>query len=337
MESHLIDLWQDFLGSCSVGLHDNFYNLGGDSVLAIQIVSKIHEAFGVKLGIQTLLEHPTIAELSKIITQRMQESLEKKNVTHQNVVKFKSNNTGIPLFLIHPIGGHVFCYKPLIDSISYSGPIYGIQSNHPLDSIEKIASFYVEIIQSIQPKGPYQILGSSFGGLIAYEIARQLRASHHTINLLCLLDIMRPGTVPLTSEIPVMLSILIELFNREAISVDDIEKLSLKERILKLMSSLGLEALPFSEQEQIFSTITTHWKALATYKPKPYDGKILFFEAEDRFTQNEELSMGATWLELAKSGIEIHEIQGNHLTMLMYPNIKQITTVLDVYLRENLR
>ncbi len=335
IERHLIDLWQDFLGS-SVGIYDSFYNLGGDSVLAIQIVSKIHENFGIKLRIQTLLEYPTIAELSNIITEKMQESSLHKNDSYQNIVKFKSNDTGLPLFLIHPIGGHVFCYNSLVANLSYDGPIYGIQSVAPYDTIEDIASFYIKIMQSIQTNGPYNILGSSFGGLVAYEIARQLTESNQTINLLCLIDIMRPGILPLASDIPSMLSTLVELFDRKRSFVNDINKLSLTEKTTMLMNSLGLEKLPFSEQEQIFQVITKHWVALAKYHPKPYSGKILFFEAQDRFTQTEDLSLGTSWKDLVKNRIEIHEIKGNHLTMLMNPNVKEMAAILNNYFAKGL-
>ena len=160
----LVAIWKEYLGLESIGIHDDFFELGGDSLLAIQVITKIQTTFGVALEVHALLEYSTVAKLEAIILQRL--SATSKDETKNfppSVVKLKEGGSERPLFLIHPIGGQVFCYKPLVECMKYDGPLYGIQADYQerqhLSSIEDIASHYLDAIRQVQPEGAYQLLG----------------------------------------------------------------------------------------------------------------------------------------------------------------------------------
>ena len=184
IETALLNIWKKFLGTESISIHDNFFELGGDSLLAIQVADTISKQFNVNIGLQTLFTHPTITKLSKVIAE---------NRTVSSLIQLKSGSADNPLFLIHPIEGNLFCYKDLINALTCPNPLYGIQTgNTRFKSIEEIASGYITEVRTVQPNGPYNFLGLSFGGIIAYEMARQLEANNDTVSLLCMLDVGRP-------------------------------------------------------------------------------------------------------------------------------------------------
>lgn len=337
IENSLLDIWKELLGFESINIEDDFFKLGGDSLVAIQILSKMQTVFGIVLRPQTLLECPTIPQLSSVIRQKIAEkNKESEAETDSIIVKIRSGSEDKPLFFIHPIGGQVFCYKPLADCLKYNGPIYGIQAaaeNKCLNTIEEIASFYIQAIRKIQPNGPYHFLGASFGGLVAYEMTRQLEEANERVNLLAMVDIICPDhDTRLISDDISMLALLIELFESKSISTCSLKELSPNDQIKKLMKSMGLETLTFSEQQKIFNQVKNHWKTLINYHPKPCSSKILFFEGQDRFLRHKDISLGSTWKELAKGGIDIHEMTGNHVSMIMHPHVTILAHLLDTYL-----
>ncbi len=342
IEASLLIIWKDLLGSESIGINDDFFKLGGDSLLAIQTTCRIQENFNLPLQFQILIECPTITRLARVISEKLatHKSRDKEIELSSVLVRLKEGRRNKPLFLIHPIGGHVFCYKPLTECMEYEGPIYGIQAPQfaskeipPLNSLEEIASYYLRAIRTIQPDGPYYFLGASFGGLVAYEMARQLKDSGQRVNLLALLDIIRPDATPYQINNDVdMLGLLVELFEGKSLSINDLEELSQEDQAKRLMKSMGVEMLSFSEQLKIFEQVKIHWRALMNYCPKPYQGKITFFQAADRFTRTKNISLGSTWQNLATEGVDLHEIPGSHLSMIMQPHVAKLAHLLDSYL-----
>lgn len=339
IETILIKIWQEFFELNSVRIDSDFYKLGGDSVLALQVIAKIQATFKIKLKPSSLLEYPTISDLAKNIHQKIsKDSNTSFNFPEQFCIKLRSGKSKNPLFFIHPIDGQILCYKALSDSIEYDASIYGIQAPEieivksvSLETIEEIASFYIKAIQQIQPMGPYDILGHSFGGLIAYEIASQLVGLGHSIASLTLIDIKRPDFSLETNTENTMMINLLELFEGKTIS--DLEALPVDEQMDILIKSMGLEQLSLQEQRRIYERIKLHWNALINYHPKTYLGKVLFIEAKEKFIQKGSLAL--TWKELIKGSIQVYEVPGNHLTMFKPQNIKSIATIIDSYLKED--
>lgn len=343
IENILLDIWKEILGINSINLDDNFFQLGGDSILSIQIIAQIEESFNVQLRIQTMIDHPTIAVLAEEIFKKLNSlnSINNPSQLPDGVVVLQHRNDNKPLFFIHPIGGNVFCYRDLVKYLNYDGPIYGLQSlsfncNHKptVESILKIASDYIVRIRKIQVNGPYHLIGSSFGGLIAYEMARQLSEADNSVSLLAMIDIVRPDDVSQKFIHNMdILTFFVELFEgKEIINGDNISQNELFKRLLKSMS---LNDLPQNLQFQMIEQMKAYYLALQQYHPKAYNGKIIFFESEDRFFRNKAISLGSTWKNLGLSGIEIFEVPGNHFSMLMEPHVKKIGDLLNLKLNSS--
>ncbi|MFM0672959.1 acetoacetate--CoA ligase, partial [Paraburkholderia sediminicola] len=187
VEVYLCALWEQLFSFSPVGLDDNFFELGGHSLLGAQMLAEIRLATGRTLPLATLIIAPTIARLAAVIAG---ESVQR---AHPNVVPMRAGR-GRPVFMLHSITGSVMECLTLAGTLESERPVYGLQARgldgdqEPQRRVEEMASVYVEQMRAVQPSGPYALVGYSFGGLVAFEIAQQLVAAGEKIELLCLLD-----------------------------------------------------------------------------------------------------------------------------------------------------
>lgn len=315
IENTLSEIWRE-CGVQASGIDEDFYVAGGDSLSAIQAVALIKKKLDINLGTQALLEYRTIASLSQAIKQQM------PSTSHLVLLKA---GIGTPLFLIHPIEGILFSYRPLVDYLKCTNPIYGIQTgDSTARSIEEIAQCYISEILKIQPHGSsYSIFGMSFGGLIAYEIARQLKEMGKSIHLLAMADIIRPDSnyLPLFEK-KAMLIYLLELIEGHPIAPEE-------GTLDRLIQSLQLENLPENEKQKFQVVVKNHLQALSFYQPKSYEGNVLYFQARNKFFKWPELSLSSTWQPLIRGQIEVKEIDGCHINMMKDPNVKTIANHLN--------
>jgi len=350
-EEHLQDIilsiWKDFLGFDKISIYEDFFVLGGDSLLAIRIVTKIRKIFNIELRLQDILGNPTIAQLTTLISQKLG-SL--KSITLEKdwssiIVKLKDGKKEQPLFLIHPIGGYVLCYRDLVNCMIGDHPVYGIQCPYfedigdiaSLNTIESIASYYINAIRSIQPEGPYWLLGASLGGLIAFEIAQQLSNSGQEVELLAIVDTVRPDYESIkTDDSTKFLLNIIELFSKKPVSLSQFKQLDELDQLKLLIESMNLNDLDFERQKQVFNQIKLYCKAIISYCSKPYNGKIVFFNAKEQFTGYDGLVLDSTW-EGFSQAMTVYEIPGNHLSMLMKPNVNILVTLLESYINSEIK
>ncbi len=193
IEKRLSLLWKSCLNTDRLGTNTNFFDIGGESLRAVELISIINEAFRINLPINVLIDAPTIKKLApKVENQLKQAKIIEASIN--SVVLLKESSNGLPLFLIPGVGGTVFCYEKLIKNLTFSGPCYAIQDPSItlekilFSSLEEMAACYIKLIKTIQLKGPYKIAGHSFGGMVAVEIARQLQQSGDDIQLVALFD-----------------------------------------------------------------------------------------------------------------------------------------------------
>jgi thioesterase domain-containing protein/acyl carrier protein len=186
----LTRLWQELLSVDSIGLDQNYFDLGGDSALAVHLFAQIEKVFKVKLPLATLFEAPTIQELARIIRREVPSS------GWSPLVAIQPSGARPPFFCIHGAGGNVLIYRELSQHLGSDQPFYGLQcqgldgSCPPLTRIEDMAALYVKAIRRQQAHGPYLVGGYCGGGLIAFEVAQQLRSDGEEIALLALFDTM---------------------------------------------------------------------------------------------------------------------------------------------------
>ncbi|MEV6681883.1 amino acid adenylation domain-containing protein [Streptomyces erythrochromogenes] len=187
-ESVLADLFAEVLGIPSVTIDDNFFELGGHSLLATRLISRIRTTLHTEVPLATLFQHPTIATLTP--------HLHHPTTSHGTEVLLPLRREGSlpPLFCVHPGAGLSWCYAPLLPYLDPDRPVYGIQTPALTDpgfaptNVEELARLYTAHLRGVQPRGPYHLLGWSFGGLVAHAVATELRAAGEDVAFLCVVD-----------------------------------------------------------------------------------------------------------------------------------------------------
>ena len=193
-------IWRDVLCLDSVGLDQNYFDLGGDSSLAVRLFAEVDKAFNIKLPLATLFEAPTVQEMAQILRNEAPPS------RWSPLVAIQPSGSRPPFFCIHGAGGNVLIYRELSKNLGADQPFFGLQSQGldggcpPLTRIEDMASVYVKAIRRQQPNGPYFLGGYCGGGLIAFEVAQQLQREGKKVALLAMFDTMNFSKIQLPSK-----------------------------------------------------------------------------------------------------------------------------------------
>lgn len=343
IEYKLIQIFQKVLGLDELGIHDRFSDIGGDSLVAITVVTKIERYFGRRLPVAVLLEKQTPHRLALLLADT-----EKLNQQHSLLVEIQIGSGNLPpLFCIHPYGGHVVGYYPLAHLFGPEQSVYGIESQGldndapPYTDLVAMAANYVEIIREIQPQGPYYLLGHSMGGNIAWEMACQLQLQGQTVGLLALFDAKANNLleIPLYqnanfsgSRVPAWLSeeaaILGAIFPPLRAHWQLLEKTAKPDQWRHLLKKgIARGAIPEmgeSEIARIISVTIANDLALRTFEPKPYAGKVVQFAAIDGFRLQfrEEVGDDLGFAQLTTNGLEVELIPGDHRTLTESPNVQ---------------
>ncbi len=364
LEQTIAEIWQQSLGVAPVGIHDDFFELGGDSLVAVHLIAKISAATQTKLSPHTLIDAPTIAQLAELISpspvgvasgkepllwsagSQKQEQVKPK--LPSVLVEIQSGDANKPpLFLIHPVGGHVYIYRDLAHYLSPKQPVYGLQaqgidgSMPPLTCVEEMATVYIKALRVVQPQGPYFLGGSSFGGTVAYEMAQQLQKQGEKVGLLALIDTPGVGHMPsenIDNDDLKIMAYALGVGANVAAAAEQLQKLSTEEQLryflekgktaLRMPADFGIDEL-----RRHHNLFRINLKAMRNYVPQPYPGRVIFFRACDRDSfnpQNPELG----WQNLAMEGLEIHEVPGNHITMNFSPHVQVMAKWLQLYLQD---
>jgi amino acid adenylation domain-containing protein len=197
-ERAMAEVWEEVLQVHGIGIFDDFFALGGQSLKAVDLAGRIERRFGIELPLRELFRAPTVAGLSDWV-RRQRDSAGAKPVSSSLVPLQAGSSYLPPLFLVHPHSGEVFVYRDLAGALGPARPVYGLRSRglepgeEPLDGLEEMARYYVEEIRRVQGSGPYHLGGWSYGGIVAFEIARQLEAAGERVALLALLDAAPAG------------------------------------------------------------------------------------------------------------------------------------------------
>ncbi|MBO3458249.1 amino acid adenylation domain-containing protein [Aetokthonos hydrillicola Thurmond2011] len=196
-ESTLAKIWAEVLNVERVGIYDNFFDLGGDSLLTVRLLKEIGKQLGRELPLSTLFLNPTIESLAASLSDTY-------SLAWSPLVPIQPAGSNPAFFCVHPIFGVVFPYYELATHLGKNQPFYGLQpvgldgKTPPLTRIEDMASHYIEALRKVQPQGPYFLGGWSFGSWVAFEMAQQLQKSGEEVALLAVLDTLAPipGNIP---------------------------------------------------------------------------------------------------------------------------------------------
>ena len=205
IEREVADLWREVLGRGVASVHDDFFALGGHSLLAIQLLAKVREKFGVELPVRRLFETPTVAGVAEYLATHQTVAPSAKEL-HSLIAIQRGDERQRPFFLVPGgWGGEIefLVYGALKRHLGHELPIYGLKARGsdglepPHESVPDMVADYITEIRARQPRGPYLLGGECIGGVVAYEMARQLLAEGEQIALLVLLDTGRPSRAAL--------------------------------------------------------------------------------------------------------------------------------------------
>jgi nonribosomal peptide synthetase DhbF len=301
-EEILCGLFAEVLGLDRVGIDENFFELGGHSLLAIRLVSRVRSSLDVEIGIRSLFEAPTVEALAKrLVRGRPARS------DFEVLLPIRPSGSARPLFCIHDAGGFSWPYSKLIRHLPPDRPIYGLQARNLTQremrphTIEEMASDYLNLIRKIQPSGPYNLLGWSFGGLVAHAIATQLQSSGQEVSLLALLD-----SYPVEPERPRSAFDDDSEVSAHQVAINPIRNL------LDVLRREGLSTLKEHHYEAIMDTFKNNTRLVRTFVPQRFGGDILLFVA----TESDTKPPVEAWKSYVGREIKVHPIDCAHDNMM---------------------
>jgi len=349
LERELAEIWSTVLGVEPVGRDDDLFDLGGDSFVAVQLLARINAVMRLNLASHELLQAPTIAALARSIEHHKGAAdggAMPCAPQHAPLVDLRRDPSKQPLFLVHPVGGHVYVYRDLASCLGQEQRVYGLEAQgvdgrmEPLGSIPEMAVQYVAAVRARQPEGPYYLGGMSFGGLVAYEMAQILQTQGQEVALVVMIDTPGPGEMPasLNSDAEII-AYLLDLGALDPALAAEICELAPEEQLARFIRSTGqatriVPPMPPEQMRHFLNLWRVGMKAMIQYSPAPSRCPVVFFRAAERDAVNS-TTPERGWRDVLLGSFDIHEVPGNHITMTYPPNVKRIADVLIEYLRKS--
>jgi thioesterase domain-containing protein len=362
LEQFLADIWCEVLGIEKVGVEDTFFELGGNSIQAAQLISRLQDKLGQRVQLAALFNLPDIVNLARYLgdtypdtiaarfgveslpaapARRGDEPLDPADL----VIPLQTTGEHPPLFMVHPPGGIVICYQALAYHLGSQQPLYAIRSRglhtgEPLPtSLEAMAAEYVAAIRTVQPNGTYHLGGWSLGGVIAYEMAQQLLADNQEVGFLAMLD----TTIPFGEANRAYAS---DADNEGAeygidMSLEDLAELDAEEQLPYLIEhvrNLGLmdegapNAIVWQMIEDLKNLFHTHVRLATEYALQPYPGTITMFRPMESPVEIP-TPPDRGWGQLVTS-VDVQYAPGQHHTMVKEPHVEVLARRLSLCLQQ---
>jgi len=341
-EKLIAEIWQKILKIERIDIFSNFFEMGGHSIMAVNIMIKIEKKTGKRIPLSALFQHSTVEKLAKLLNSE-------DEISSDYLVPIKPKGSKTPLFMVHGGGLNILNFAHVINHFDEDQPVYGFQGIGPngydnwFKSIEEMAACYIESILKINPKGPYAIAGFSFGGIVAFEMARQLNEQGKKVSLIALLDTYLDSSY----YYPSSQKNLVRYYDRTCKRLDFLMEMltswkslkfranAKKEYVLKKYfgqnnTMTEQEVIALEEFEKASSMVD---KIVNRYHLKPQNLKVDLFRAKD----DENYKLDPThlgWKKAALKGVKIHNITGNHLSIVEPPNDKVLAKMLQDILDE---
>jgi thioesterase domain-containing protein/NRPS condensation-like uncharacterized protein len=334
LELQIAGIWETAMGLRGLGIRDSFFDLGGQSLAAMRIVSRINKTYSLDFGLAVLFSGHTVELMAELVGKRLGAN------GSSSIVPMQPHGSAAPLFIIHGAGGNIIRFFQLAMLVGTDHPIYGIQAQSLLAGqpallrLEDQAAYYLSEIRRIQPEGPYYFLGYSFGGTVALEIAHQLRAIGERVELLGMLDSRQRDCVVDAQRED---SVRVQFDRRIARFAENLSSLSLREKAAYLREKLytrtlrkiyaAAAAMGFSSVPSFMkSTDDISWVAAKNYQPRPWPGQVTLFRTAIQPDPRLPLDLG--WTPFAEGGVEVIELPGDHDLVFREPNIQVLAAKL---------
>jgi thioesterase domain-containing protein/acyl carrier protein len=338
----LARMWAEILKVDRVGIHDNFFDLGGHSLLAVRVINEVEKAFGRTHRISALFQAPTVGQFAKLLSQEVTAE------AWSSLVPLQPQGSKLPFFWVHGESSDAFLPRYL----GPDQPLYGLM-HQGLDgrparytSVEGMAAHYLSEIRTIQPHGPYLLGGYCFGGLVAFEMAHQLRKIDERVALLMIVEPidLRECKACIAGNIPASESISGSLESAKTRTFSDavarhfrnLETLTTREKVVYVLERIKGKILagastvirnaaswlylrlgsplPHSLRSQYILRIYN--RAVDRYLLPVYPGRLIIFNCA------ENTNAPLHWERFATGGLELHTIPGDHAGVLREPNVR---------------
>ncbi len=348
LEEALAAMWRELLGIEQVGVRDSFFDLGGHSLLAVRLMARVRRHCGRDLPLASLFAGPTIERLAALIEQPRAAAARRAIA----VELAAGSASWPPLFLVHPVGGGVLCYAALARGLARGRPglpLYGLQSpdwdGQEPATLEAMAGRYAGAVRGIQPRGPYRLGGWSTGGVIAFELARQLEQAGEEIELLALIDAYAPGHPRAVGGGGLDEAAARALFARDLAGLAGRELPAAaggRERLdaatpfaaaFARAQAAGLlpADLDLAATRRLYASFRANLRRLQRYTGAPYPGRVTLFRAAtppppapgagDAESGPAGAALG--WEALA-AAVEVEPIAGDHYALVRPPAVEEL-------------
>ena len=354
LELQLINIWEAVLNRHPIGIKDNFFELGGHSLLAVRLFAQVEELTGHKLPLAVLFQAPTVQSLADMLRNQGWVS------SWSSLVPIRPGGSKPPFFCVHGAGGNVLEFYPLAQHLEPDQPFYGLQAQgldgSPIEdrSIEAMAAHYIQEMRSLQPVGPYYIGGYCFGGVVAFEIARQLQDQGEEVGLLAMLHTesrVYPQPLPHISSWQHKAYYLWRRLKLELTNLavrDRKQKIAyLKERVQHTLEvaqvrlaqsprlSLGINRYLLPDQDSITYKMegvkAANTRAFWDYQPKPYHGPVVIFSASEE-CRGIQLDPLLGWGEWINGQTQVCKIPGHQENIVDEPFVQGLADQLNTHL-----
>ncbi|MGA9545929.1 MAG: amino acid adenylation domain-containing protein [Candidatus Sulfotelmatobacter sp.] len=330
LEFQLVTIWENVLEVRPIGIRHSFFELGGNSLVAVRLMQRIEQTFGKHLSMATLFQAPTIEQLSVILRQ------EGWAPAWSSVVAIQTGGSKPPFFCVHGVGGNVLRFYALAQHLGSDQPFYalqaqGLNADYPCHTrAEDMAAHYVKEMRTVQPEGPYFLGGYSFGGMVALEMAQQLIAQGEEPPVVVLFDTLCAAaretsfSHKLTSFSSPLLNILRMSGTERRAYVSRVATAPLR----AIQWGLHVAKLP----RKVRKIRNACLEAARYYVPQAYPGRVILF----RSSREPLGGLGdpyAGWSEYLTNGLEVREVKSSHDNILLEPQVQlvaeQLRTCLD--------
>jgi len=334
LETRLARIWERVLEVQSVGVRDNFFDLGGHSLLAVRLFSEIEKELGQRLPLVSFFQGATIEYLAGLLRQGV------SSISWPTLVKIQTDGSRAPLICVSMPNVNALGYRTLARYLGPDQPVFGLQAQYPEDlegehsqaAVDSIATEYLEALRAVQPSGPYQFIGLCRGAHIAFEMARRLEREGQKIGFLGIIDTwVMENTYNYFWQVEYYVRrfawlTLLGLKNKLSF---------VKEKVGNGVEKTGngLPAVNGESAKPKQKPIKVYFPG-PDYVPTSYGGRIVVLRAR-RQPRNRIRDPHLGWSKLAKGGVDVHFIPGDHGTVLKEPHVQGLAAALKKCLRQH--
>ncbi|MGW3297002.1 non-ribosomal peptide synthetase [Streptomyces xiamenensis] len=332
-EERLLAIWRRTLGTEDIGVRDDFFALGGQSLAALRMASLVQEEFGVALGVSALFETPTVAELAALIDSAGRPG----HGPGRALIRLRTG-TGVPLVLVHAVGGSVLGYAELCAALATDRPVYGVEAEgltggSPLHTVGELADRYLDRMDAELGAGPVVLAGWSMGGSVAYEMAARAAERGRAVESLVLIDTpVEPERAPEDeAELAVLHSqYLAASAGRRSTLTARAARGRPLQALLRWARAEGVLGEETSEAglRRVFDVFRANMRALDAYRPAPLRVPCLYLAARD----GDGARRGAVFRELMGDCLTVDVVGGDHHSMLRPPHHLALAAAIDHWL-----